>query len=121
MNTRPTPETDEAQFGTGQVSVDFARRLESERDEARFDLEFRRRLGDWQNKTIDELTHARDEAREQRDRLAVVLQSIRDCYGGQVADPDCQCEDCEFLIPIDKALQSLTTNADVMASPPEPK
>lgn len=35
MNERPTPETDEAQFGTGRVSVDFARRLERERDEAR--------------------------------------------------------------------------------------
>jgi hypothetical protein len=30
-----TPETDAAQFGTGRVSVDFARRLERERDEAR--------------------------------------------------------------------------------------
>lgn len=30
-----TPETNEAQFGTGRVSVDFARRLERERDEAR--------------------------------------------------------------------------------------
>jgi hypothetical protein len=29
-----TPETDNAQFGTGRVSVDFARRLEKERDEA---------------------------------------------------------------------------------------
>jgi len=28
-------ETNEAQFGTGRVSVDFARRLERERDEAR--------------------------------------------------------------------------------------
>ncbi len=30
-----TPETDQAQFGTGRVSVDFARRLERERNEAR--------------------------------------------------------------------------------------
>ena len=30
-----TPETNEAQFWTGRVSVDFARRLETERDEAR--------------------------------------------------------------------------------------
>jgi hypothetical protein len=30
-----TPETDEAQFGTGRVSVDFARRLERERNQAR--------------------------------------------------------------------------------------
>jgi hypothetical protein len=43
MNERPTPETDEAQFGTGRVSVDFARRLERERDEAREELE------DWRN------------------------------------------------------------------------
>jgi hypothetical protein len=35
MSKRATPETDEAQFGTGRVSVDFARRLERERDEAR--------------------------------------------------------------------------------------
>jgi chromosome segregation ATPase len=45
--------------------------------------------------------------REQNDRLAAVLQRIRDGYGGQVASPNC-CEDCDFLIPIDKALQSLT-------------
>ncbi len=30
-----TPQTDEAQFGTGRVSVDFARRLERELVEAR--------------------------------------------------------------------------------------
>ena len=33
-----TPETDNAQFGTGRVSVDFARRLERERDAARKDV-----------------------------------------------------------------------------------
>ena len=37
-NERPTPETDEAQFGTNRVSVNFARRLERERDEAREQL-----------------------------------------------------------------------------------
>ena len=31
---RDTPRTDEAQFGTGRVSVDFARRLERELDAA---------------------------------------------------------------------------------------
>jgi hypothetical protein len=75
----------------------------SERDEARFDLDFRRRLGDLQNKTIDDLTKQRDEAlnqlrkaqvendhnwqamelyeseREQRDRLAEALQKLADC------------------------------------------
>ena len=51
----------------------------------------------------------RDEAREQRDRMAAVLQRIRDGYGGQVASPNC-CADCDFLLPIDEALQFLTTN-----------
>jgi hypothetical protein len=45
---------------------------------------------------------------EQRDRLAEALQEIRSGYGGQVTDPDCNCGDCEFLIKIDEALQSLT-------------
>jgi hypothetical protein len=44
---------------------------------------------------------------EQRDRLAEALQRVRDGYGGQLASPNC-CEDCDFLIPIDAALQSLT-------------
>ena len=30
-----TPETDEAQFGTGRVSIEFARKLERERNELR--------------------------------------------------------------------------------------
>ena len=30
MNNTPTPRTDEAQFGTGRVSVNFARQLERE-------------------------------------------------------------------------------------------
>ena len=30
MSDTPTPRTDEAQFGTGRVSVDFARQLERE-------------------------------------------------------------------------------------------
>jgi DNA repair exonuclease SbcCD ATPase subunit len=47
------------------------------------------------------------ELEQQRDRLAAVLQRIRDGYGGQVASPNC-CEDCDYLLPIDEALQSLT-------------
>lgn len=53
--------------------------------------------------------YAAQDAEEQRDRLAEALQRVRDGYGGQLASPNC-CEDCDFLIPIDKALQSLTTN-----------
>jgi hypothetical protein len=32
MNDNPTPDTDDAQFGTGRVSVDFARRMERDRN-----------------------------------------------------------------------------------------
>jgi hypothetical protein len=180
-----TPETDEAQFGTGRVSVDFARRLErqrnetshnlasivaailkrdgrdvfdmsatdrlaelhaaerqrneavdnyetavlrehrmqEQRDEALNDLEFRRELYKVQEVYLEKAREERDELREtaeryrleanammmQRDRLAAVLQRIRDGYGGQVASPNC-CEDCDYLLPIDEALQSLTPN-----------
>jgi len=69
MNDTPTPETDAAYKNHAadmhpHIQLDFARKLERERDEARFDLDFRRRLGDLQNKTIDDLTKQRDEARE---------------------------------------------------------
>jgi chromosome segregation ATPase len=47
------------------------------------------------------------EMEQQRDRLAEVLQRIRDGYGGQVASANC-CADCDYLSPIDEALQSLT-------------
>jgi len=50
----------------------------------------------------------RNEAREQRDRLAVVLQNIRSGYGGQIPIPACDCGDCELLITIDNALQYIT-------------
>jgi hypothetical protein len=53
------------------------------------------------------LERERDEAREHRDRLAVALQRVRDGYGGQITDPDCGCDDCVYLRPIDAALQYL--------------
>ena len=113
MNT-DTPETDTyaIKFKTpcGQkywVPVDIARKLERELAEARGQ---RDRLAELHKKNADhfnELLELCGTLRKERNRLAAVLQSIRDGYGGQVAAPDC-CEDCEFLISIDKALQSLT-------------
>lgn len=61
VNERPTPETDEAQFGTGRVSVDFARRLERERDEAREKLrDLERRNHDTNRKLSDALAELED-------------------------------------------------------------
>jgi hypothetical protein len=61
------------------------------------------RLGNTQERMID--------AERQRDRLAAVLQRIRDGYGGQVASPNC-CEDCDFLLPIDEALAAVKGGGD---------
>jgi hypothetical protein len=71
MNIRPTPETDAAINPLININRLFktSQKLERERDEARFDLDFRRRLGDLQNKTIDDLTAQRDEAREQANHM----------------------------------------------------
>ena len=47
-----TPETDEAQFGTGRVSVEFARRLERERDKYYNELLTKRGLCNVQEQVI---------------------------------------------------------------------
>jgi hypothetical protein len=47
------------------------------------------------------------ELREVRDAFAATLTEIRAEYGGQVADPNCECCDCKFLLRIDKALATL--------------
>jgi hypothetical protein len=148
MNT-DTPRTDEAAVdvwrksngermatSSDKVDADFARKLERELNEARFDLDFSRRLTDWQSKTIDGLTAQRDEAREtiatmeirhaavmlhtqsivdeanqfreQRDRLAEALQDLIE---------SCNCIDSVDFMPVSmpeafekaqQALQSLT-------------
>ena len=103
MNT-DTPRTDEAAVdvwrksngermatSSDKVDADFARKLERELNEARFDLDFSRRLADWQSKTIDDLT-------AQRDRLAEALRKVSRSWNyGEVAQ---------------QALQSLTQNAE---------
>lgn len=104
-----TPETDETQFGTGRVSVEFARRLErerdeavrschiwqkghsklvtdrddwkaaavtfeKERDEALFDLAFRRDLFKIQENQLDELRKQLAVARKQNNERLTILQ-----------------------------------------------
>jgi hypothetical protein len=115
MNARPTPETDAAwacfkgYMEPLQDVQDLSRKLERERDEAREEsirfaalanLAHIYAIGGCSYIELHKVT-------EQRDRLAAVLQRIRDGYGGQVASPNC-CEDCDYLLPIDEALQSLT-------------
>jgi len=81
---KPTPETDKffATFCDGEAAPSHAeyyvrlQDLERERDEARFDLDFRRRLGDLQNQTINNLERELDEARGQRDRLADLVKQF---------------------------------------------
>jgi hypothetical protein len=126
MNTQPTPETNKiSQWSDSHgwiVDLDSARRLERERDEAREQLaeiedKMRVELGGHPNSELwgdagliaatMRCVDALDVVTEQRDRLAAVLQRIRDGYGGQVASPNC-CEDCDYLLPIDETLQSLT-------------
>ena len=132
-----TPESDACQklkdmIGDEYVSVEFARKLERERDEARNAFvmaidemvqaqsqlrEVKREFDEAREETVRTLNfmdHGFATAQkeltsvtEQRDKLAAVLQKIRDGYGGQLAAPNC-CEDCDFLLPIDEALQFLT-------------
>jgi hypothetical protein len=89
------------------TSVNGVIDLQRERDEAREEM-----IG-WRNKwqvAVEMAALAENKlatVTAQRDRLAAVLQRIRDGYGGQVASPNC-CEDCDYLLPIDEALQSLT-------------
>ena len=92
-----TPETDDAwcSFRSNPELLDhvekLSRKLERELNEARFDLDFSRRLADWQGKTIDDLT-------AQRDRLAEALRKVSRSWNyGEVAQ---------------QALQSLTQNAE---------
>ena len=108
-----TPETDNLARGNHVVPTEFAEKLERERNEAR---ELLREIRDDEVNAQDECDkflrdHVPSElskVTEQRNRLANVLQNIRSGYGGQITDPDCGCEDCEFLIKIDKALQFQT-------------
>jgi uncharacterized protein (DUF3084 family) len=95
MKPRPTPETDKAQFGTGRVSVNFARRLERERDEAREEtIRTREFMDHGFAKAQKELATVT----EQRDKLAAALQKVSRSWNyAEVAQ---------------QALQSLTPNAE---------
>ena len=88
-----TPETDDAQFGTGRVTVDFARRLERQRDDAREQLAKHQcsfaGTVHIQNGEYAELC----EAVRQRDELLEALENIaKQKILDEVEDPVC----CDF-------------------------
>jgi len=75
-----TPVTDAFFYKKGCWSEDilaFCRRLERERDEARRDLEFRRRLYKSQEELWEVTRRQRDEARDQVEELTAVIKALR--------------------------------------------
>ena len=119
MNDTPTPRTDKAAYSMGRSGeqrdierwcdlLNESRKLERELTAA---LEEIKELNDKLDDAVADATNAVNDIirmKWQRDRLAEALKSIRAGYGGQIVDLDCNCDDCEFLRPIDEALQSLT-------------
>jgi hypothetical protein len=72
MNTRPTPESDahilkETCLAFDSKTAKLLQKLETERNEARFDLEFRRELYKLQEQTLDMLRESLEDVRKQRD------------------------------------------------------
>jgi hypothetical protein len=81
-----TPETDDQPiiyaindngYQVPCVDLEFARRLERERDEARRDLEFRRKLYKVQEELWDVTRRQRDEALDQVEELTAVIKGLR--------------------------------------------
>ena len=95
-----TPQTDEAQFGTGRVSVDFARQLERELAAVTEQRDGLKQAVDCANDLLASVT-------EHRDRLAEALKKIQRL--GLVA-VDIYDEINLIDEIVDEALQSLTTN-----------
>lgn len=73
MNDRPTPETDaeHAQFAMGGFTLDFCRKLERERDEAREQLAAAKHF-------LEKYIAERDEAREERDLARKEINHYRE-------------------------------------------
>ena len=80
-----TPETDaeHAQFPMGGFTLDFARKLERERDEALSDLEFRRDLFKLQEQQLNDV-------RAERDRLAEELKEAQNAIEMMLRDSSCR-------------------------------
>lgn len=103
---RPTPETDEIveRYESQRASVgdiiEHAECLERDLDEARIAYAV----------VVDAMVveqSAHRETRNQCDNLADLLRMIRNEYAEWRVQPECDCDDCLLLGPIDKALANL--------------
>jgi hypothetical protein len=123
MNT-DTPRTDEAAVdvwrksngermatSSDKVDADFARCLERELNEARFDLDFSRRLVHFQSKTIDDLTAQRDEARAESIRWMSIAE------GRGRTDDEEQCHTCGSTSTIDNGSACAQCGCDKSLTP----
>jgi hypothetical protein len=62
---------------------------------------------DWTPTEVYELREQLKSERALADRLAeALLQLHRDAYGGQLADPQCDCCDCDYLRPINDTIDA---------------
>lgn len=53
---------------------------------------------------IRETERELEEEKQLADRLGQWIETYRSLYGGQIADPECECEDCQTLLAIDELL-----------------
>lgn len=140
---RQLAEAIEARKASARESIDMVQNASKretsakrERDEARNQRDDARgELGEWKTlqswggtpeiindfiKGQQNRIHAAQNAEEQRDRLAAAVREIRSNYGAWKVDPDCNCEDCRLLGPIDSALASLEREEEPPAEPVTP-
>ena len=52
-----------------------------------------------------EITEIARKMERERDEAYAALISLRNGYGGQLADDECGCDDCEALLKIDAVLK----------------
>ena len=110
---------------SGETLLDAVRALLKDRNEWKEEADLREKksdalkrsfvnaLSDFRQADTDSIRalHERNNARAQlaseralADRLAAIVQRDRDGHGGMLTDPECSCEDCEYLRVLDAAL-----------------
>ena len=88
MNDRPTPETEDADYVVDSdervfVCIDFARRLERERDEAREQAAFAWKAKSKADDYVVTIKRERDEAREHAENLQETIKTDRQVSAGE--------------------------------------